>query len=592
MGVVVSNQLSNTATPIYYGRFRDSVLRGEIPVSQEITLEMMRIDRLIADPTVFYDPLAINGFIAFCEHELTLPDGDTFKLLESFKLWSEQIFAWYTFVEREFWDPGDAFTKPGYRIKTIKKRLVNKQYLIVARGSAKSMYASCIQSYFLHVDTETTHQITTAPTMRQAEEVMNPMRTSLTRPPGPYFQFLTQGSLQNTTGNKADRVKAAATKRGIENFVTGSFLEIRPLSINKLQGLRPKISTIDEWLSGDLREDVIGALEQGASKLDDWLIVAISSEGTVRNGSGDTVKMELADILKGATPYEATRHISIWHYKLDSIEEVEDPSKWVKANPNIGITVTYEVYEVDKIRAENAPAARNDILAKRFGLPMQGTTYFFTYEETIPLETSLSFQGGVCGMGVDLSMGDDFCAFTFMFPLRDGAFGIKARSYITERTLNMLPSALRFKYQEFMNENALIIMDRPILDMMEVFDDLEAHIRAMNYTINAVGYDPYGADEFINRWKTENGVWGVEKVPQGSRTESIPLGELKKMSEQGLLLFDEQIFGWCMGNAVVQEDTNGNRKLVKRRGEEKIDNVSALMDAWVAIKANKEAFVL
>lgn len=578
--------LSNTATPIYYGRFRDAVLRGEIPVNNEISLEMNRIDALIEDPNVYYDDQAINGFIAYCENELTLTDGSSLKLLDSFKLWAEQIFGWWYFVERTVPVPPTPFERGGFVTKTIKKRLVNKQYLIVARGAAKSMYASCIQNYFLNVDTETTHQITTAPTMKQAEEVMSPIRTSITRSRGPFFKFLTEGSLQNTTGSRADRVKLASTKKGIENFLTGSMLEIRPMSINKLQGLRPKVSTIDEWLSGDLREDVVGAIEQGASKLDDWLILAISSEGTVRNGSGDTIKMELADILKGE--YLAP-HVSIWHYKLDDIDEVTQPEMWRKANPNIGYTVTYETYQLDVERAEKAPAARNDILAKRFGIPMEGYSYFFPYEETIP-HAPQDFTGMVCAMGADLSQGDDFCAFTFLFPLRDGGYGIKTRSYITELTLMQLPSATRFKYEEFRAEGSLHVFDTTVLDMNEVFDDLDEHIESKQYDVRAFGYDPYNAKEFVERWATENGPYGIEKVPQGVRTESVPLGELKKLSSSRLLIFDEGLMNYTMGNAITLEDTNGNRKLLKRRNEEKIDNVAALMDAWVAYKLNKEAF--
>ena len=579
--------LSNTAVPIYYGRFREKVLAGEIPVCKEISLEMNRIDALIEDPMVYYDDQAVNGFVAYCENELTLTDGTELHLLDSFKLWAEQIFGWFYFIDRQIWQPATETHKSGFITKTVKKRLVTKKYIITARGSAKSMYASCVQSYFLNIDTETTHQITTAPTMKQAEEVMGPMRTSITRSPGPLFQFLTEGSIQNTTGSKADRVKLASTKKGIENFLTGSLLEIRPMAINKLQGLRPKVSTVDEWLSGDLREDVVGSIEQGASKLDDFLIIAISSEGTVRNGSGDTIKMELADILKGE--YLAP-HVSIWHYKLDSVEEVADPSMWIKANPNIGLTVTYETYALDVERAEKAPAARNDILAKRFGLPMEGYTYFFTYEETLPIEKRLDFRGLPCAMGADLSQGDDFCAFTFLFPLRDGAFGVKTRSYITENTLNNLPSALRFKYDQFREEGSLHIIDTTVLDMIDVYEDLDNHILLMTYDVRSFGFDPYNAKEFTTRWEIENGPYGMEKVIQGARTESVPLGELKKMSEQNLLLFDEDLMSFGMGNAITIEDTNGNRKLLKRRHEEKIDNVAALMDAWIAYKLNKEAF--
>lgn len=579
--------LSNTATPIYYGLFRDKVISGEIPVNQMISLEMNRIDGLIEDPAVYYDNRAIDGFIAFCENELTLTDGTELHLLDSFKLWAEQVFGWYYFVDRQVWQPGSNGSKGKFVNKTVKKRLTTKQYIITARGSAKSMYAYCIQAYFLTIDTETTHQITTAPTMKQAEEVMNPFRTAITRSPGPLFKFLTEGSIQNTTGSKADRVKLSSTKKGIENFLTGSLLEIRPMSINKLQGLRPKVSSVDEWLSGDLREDVVGAIEQGASKLDDYLIIAISSEGTVRNGSGDTIKMELSDILKGE--YLAP-HVSIWYYKLDNVEEVGNPEMWLKANPNIGLTVTYETYALDVERAEKAPAARNDILAKRFGLPMEGYTYFFTYEETLPIKRKMDFSGLPASMGVDLSQGDDFCAFTFLFPLRDGAFGVKTRSYITENTLNSLPSALRFKYEQFREEGSLQIFDTTVLDMMDVYEDLDNHITNMNYDVRSLGFDAYNAKEFITRWEQENGPYGIEKVIQGARTESVPLGELKKMSEQNLLLFDEELMSFAMGNAITIEDTNGNRKLLKRRHEEKIDNVAALMDAWVAYKHNKEAF--
>lgn len=579
--------LSNTATPIYYGQFRDAVVRGEIPVSREVALEMERIDALILDPDIFYDDQAINGFIAYCEKECTLTDGTELHLLDTFKLWAEQIFGWYTFETRKVWEPATPLKKGEYVYKTVKERLTKKQYLIVARGAAKSMYASLIQSYFLTIDTDTTHQITTAPTMKQAEEVMAPIRTAITRAPGPFFKFLTQGSIQNTTGNRADRVKLASTKKGVENFLTNSLLEIRPMSINKLQGLRPKISTIDEWLSGDLREDVVGAIEQGASKLDDYLIVAISSEGTVRNGSGDTIKLELADILKGE--YYAP-HVSIWHYKLDTVEEVNDPNMWIKAQPNLDHTVTYDTYVLDVERAEKAPAAKNDIMAKRFGLPMEGYTYFFSYEETIPIERRLDFRGMTASIGVDLSQGDDFCAFTFLFPLADGYFGIKTRSYITEHTWRQLPSALRFKYDEFKEEGSLIVMDRTVLDMIEVFEDLDAHIVTMDYDIRCLGYDPYNAKEFLARWMLENGEHGIEKVIQGVRTESVPLGELKKMAASQLLLFDEALMSFAMGNAITLEDTNGNRKLLKRRHEEKIDNVAALMDAWIAYKLYKEEF--
>lgn len=578
---------SNTATPIYYGRFRDKVLRGEIPVNNEVSLEMNRIDALIEDRNVYYDSEAINGFIAYCENELTLTDGTDLILLDSFKLWAEQIFGWWIFVDKKVYQPATPLQKAGFYSQTVKKRLVNKQYLIVARGAAKSMYASFLQSYFLNVDTETTMQVATAPTMKQAEEVLSPIRTSIVRSRGPLFQFLTEGSLQNTTGSKADRVKLAATKKGIENFLTGSIIEIRPMTINKLQGLRSKMNTVDEWLSGDLREDVIGALEQGASKVDDYLIVAISSEGTVRNGSGDSIKLELADILKGE--YLAP-HVSIWHYKLDNVEEVGMPERWPKANPNLGITVSWEVYQLDVERAEKAPAARNDILAKRFGLPMEGYTYFFAYEETLPTAERADFRGLRCALGADLSQGDDFCAFTFLFPLRDGSFGVKTRSYITELTYNQLPMALRIKYQEFMTEGSLIVMPTNVLDMSDVYDDLEAHILDKEYQVMTLGFDPYNSKEFINRWETENGPYNIEKVIQGSRTESVPLGELKKLAEVRYLVFDEYLMTYAMGNAITLEDTNGNRKLLKRRHEEKIDNVAALMDAWVAYKLHKEDF--
>lgn len=578
--------LSNTATPYYYGQFRDAVLRGDIPVNREISAEMNRIDDLIANPNIYYDDQAIDGFIAFCEGELTLTDGTDLHMLPSFKLWAEQIFGWWYFVDRSVWTPNENGQGGHYVTKTIKLRLTNKQFLIVARGAAKSMYANCIQAYFLTVHTATTHQITTAPTMKQAEEVMAPFRTAITRAKGPLFAFLTMGSMQNTTGNRFFRQKLAATKKGIENFLTGSLLEIRPMSIAKLQGLRPLISTVDEWLSGDLREDVIGALEQGASKLDDWLIVAISSEGTVRNGSGDTMKMELAEILKGE--YIAP-HISIWHYKLDELEEVANPEMWVKAQPNLGRTVTYETYQLDVERAEKAPAARNDILAKRFGIPMEGYTYFFTYEETIR-HGKVSFWQMPCSMGADLSQGDDFCAFTFLFPLPRGRFGIKTRSYITSLTLMKLPGALRYKYEEFRREGSLHVMEGTVLDMDEVFDDLDRHIQASEYDVRSFGYDPWGAKEFVARWEQENGPFGIEKVPQGARTESVPLGELKKLAEERLLIFDEGLMTFTMGNAITLEDTNGNRKLLKKRSEEKIDNVAALMDAYVAYKAHKEAF--
>ncbi len=577
--------LSNKAVPIYYGRFRDSVLRGETPVNREITLEMNRIDALIANPNYYYDDKAVEGWILYCENELTLTDGGDVHLLDSFKLWGEQIFGWYQFIERQVYEPGPKNGVGHFVNKVIKKRLTTKQYLIVARGAAKSMYASFIQSYFLNIDTSTTHQITTAPTMKQADEVMSPFRTAITRSRGPLFEFLTEGSLQNTTGSKANRVKLASTKKGIENFLTGSLLEVRPMAINKLQGLRPKTSTIDEWLSGDLREDVVGAVEQGASKLDDWLIVAISSEGTVRNGSGDTIKMELADILKGE--YSAP-HISIFHYRLDELEEVNNPAMWVKANPNIGKTVTYETYQQDVERAEKAPAARNDILAKRFGIPMEGYTYFFTYEETLP-HRQRSFWQMPCAIGADLSQGDDFCAFTFLFPMRRG-FGVKTRSYITSLTLMKLPGAMRHKYEEFIAEGSLHVIEGTILDMMDVYDDLEAFVERQEYDVRAFGYDPYNAKEFIARWEVENGPYGIEKVIQGARTESVPLGELKILAAERLLIFDQALMSFAMGNAITLEDTNGNRKLLKKRYDEKIDNVAALMDAFVAYKLHKESF--
>lgn len=578
--------LSNTAVPEHYGKFRDAVLRGDILVNREISLEMNRIDDLIANPKIYYDDRAIDGFIKYCEMELTLTDGGDLYLLDSFKLWAEQIFGWWYFVERSVYQPGAPGEAGRYVKKRIKKRLTTKQYLIVARGSAKSMYAACLQGYFLNVDTATTHQVTTAPTMKQADEVMSPLRTAITRARGPLFKFLTEGSIRNTSGSAAERVKLASTKKGVENFLTGSLLEVRPMSINKLQGLRPKVSTVDEWLSGDIREDVIGALEQGASKMDDWLIVAISSEGTVRNGSGDTIKMELHNILKGE--YQAP-HISIWHYKLDSVEEVGNPEMWVKANPNIGITVTYDVYHLDVERAEKAPAARNDILAKRFGIPMEGYTYFFTYEETLP-HRSRGFWQIPCALGADLSQGDDFCAFTFLFPLPNGSFGIKTRSYITTLTLMKLPAAMRIKYDEFIHEGSLQVIEGNILDMMEVYDDLDAHIEEAQYDVRCLGFDPYNAKEFVERWSTENGPYGIEKVIQGAKTESVPLGELKILAEQRALIFDQSLMTFAMGNAITLEDTNGNRKLHKKRAEEKIDNVSALMDAYIAYKANKEAF--
>lgn len=574
--------LSNTATPFYYGEFREKVLSGEIPVNREISMEMNRIDALIADPDIYYDDRAVEGFIRYCEWELTLTDGSDLHLLDTFKLWAEQIFGWYYFVERQVFDP----MTQSYMIKQIKKRLTTKQYLIVARGAAKSMYGSCIHSFFLNVDTATTHQITTAPTMKQAEEIMSPFRTAIVRARGPLFKFLTEGTVRNTSGPNAMRQKLASTKKGVENFLTGSLLEIRPMAINKLQGLRPKVSTIDEWLSGDIREDVVGAIEQGASKMDDYLIVAISSEGTVRNASGDTIKMELASILKGEF---LAPHVSIWHYKLDDIEEVADPSMWLKANPNLGKTVTYDVYHLDVERAEKAPASRNDILAKRFGIPMEGYTYFFTYEETLP-HRSTEFWSTPCALGADLSQGDDFCAFTFLFPLSNGSFGVKCRSYITSLTLMKLPAAMRIKYDEFIQENSLQIMEGNVLDMMEVYEDLDQFIIASEFDVRCLGYDPYNAKEFVTRWESENGPYGIEKVIQGAKTESVPLGELKILVEERQLIFDQDLMSFAMGNAVTLEDTNGNRKLLKKRAEEKIDNVSALMDAYVAYKANKEAF--
>lgn len=578
--------LSNTATPRYYGEFRQKVLRGEIPVCKEISMEMNRIDDLIRDRNIYYDDQAVEGFISYCENELTLTDGTDLHLLDTFKLWAEQIFGWYYFVDRSIYQPNPDGHGGRYVNKRIKKRLINKQYLIVARGAAKSMYASCIQSYFLNVDTSTTHQITTAPTMKQADEVLSPIRTSITRARGPLFQFLTEGSLQNTTGKRIERQKLASTKKGIENFLTGSLLEIRPMSIAKLNGLRTKVNTVDEWLSGDIREDVVGAIEQGASKLDDYLILAISSEGTVRNGAGDTIKMELMDILKGE--YYAP-HVSIWYYKLDSLDEVNKPEMWMKAQPNIGKTVTYEVYQLDVERAEKAPAARNDILAKRFGIPMEGYTYYFTYEETIP-HRKRDFWKMPCALGCDLSQGDDFCAFTFLFPLRNGSFGVKTRNYISESTLHKLPAAMRIKYDSFMNEGSLVVLPGAVLNMMEVYEDLDEHIQKCQYDVRCVGYDPYNARDFIERWAQENGSFGIEKVKQGARTESVPLGELKKLSEEGMLLFDEELMSFTMGNCITIEDTNGNRKLLKKRYDQKIDAVAAMMDAYVAFKLNREAF--
>ena len=578
--------LSNTATPKYYGQFRDAVLRGEIPVNKEIAMEMNRIDDLIENPGVYYDDKAVEGWINYCETELTLTDGSDLHLLDSFKLWGEQVFGWYYFVERSVYEPDPDGHSGHYVRKRIKKRLTNKQYLIVARGAAKSQYESYIHSYYLNVDTSTTHQVHTSPTMKQSEEVLAPIKTSITRARGPLFQFLTEGSLQNTTGSKANRVKLASTKKGIENFLTGSLVEIRPMTIDKLQGLNSRINTVDEWLSGDVREDVIGALEQGASKNDDYLIIAVSSEGTVRNGVGDTIKMELMDILKGE--YN-NPHVSIWWYKLDDVEEVGNPDMWIKANPNIGKTVTYETYQLDVERAEKAPASRNDILAKRFGLPMEGYTYFFSYEETLP-HRKRDFWQMPCSLGADLSQGDDFCAFTFLFPLSDGSFGVKTRNYITSLTLTRLPAAMRAKYDEFMREGSLIVLDGTVLDMIQVYEDLDAHIVERGYDVRCFGFDPYNAREFVERWESENGPFGIEKVIQGAKTESVPLGELKKLSEERMLLFDESLMTFTMGNCITIEDTNGNRKLLKRRYDQKIDAVAAMMDAYVAYKFNRDAF--
>ena len=578
--------LSNTATPIYYGEFRDSVLRGEIPINKEIEMQMHRIDEKIANPNFYYDDQAIAGFIAYCENELTLTDGADLKLLDSFKLWAEDLLAWFYFVEQTVYKPHPDGHGGHYVRKRIKRRLTNKQILIVARGAAKSMYASCLQNYFLNVDTSTTHQITTAPTMKQAEEVLSPIRTAITRARGPLFKFLTEGSLQNTTGSKANRTKLASTKKGIENFMTGSILEIRPWSVSKLQGLQAKVATIDEWLSGDIREDIIGAVEQGASKLEDYIIVAISSEGTVRNGPGDTIKMELASILKGETPMP---YVSIWWYKLDSIDEVARPEMWLKANPNLGKTVTYETYQRDVDKMEIAPANRNDILAKRFGIPMEGYTYYFTYEETLPHRRRDYWQMP-CSLGADLSQGDDFCAFTFLFPMARGAFGVKTRDYITSRTLDRLPAAMRVKYETFLQEGSLVVMDGSVLDMMQVYDDLDQHISDCGYDVRSLGYDPYNAREFVERWQNENGPFGIEKVIQGAKTESVPLGELKKLSEDRKLLFDEELMSYAMGNCIAMEDTNGNRKLMKKWYDQKIDAVAAMLDAYVAYKLNREAF--
>lgn len=578
--------LSNTATPKYYGRFRDAVMNGEIPVCETISMEMHRIDELIENRGIWYDDEAVEGWIAYCEEELTLTDGSDLHLLDSFKLWGEQVFGWYYFVERSVYEPAPDGHGGHYVRKNIKKRLTNKQYLIVGRGAAKSLYDSCIHSFFENVDVSTTYQMTTAPTMKQAEEVMTPIRTAITRARGPLFKFLTEGSIQNTTGSKANRVKLASTKKGIENFLTGSIIEIRPMSITKLQGMRPKIATVDEWLSGDIREDVIGAIEQGASKVDDYLIIATSSEGTIRNGSGDTIKMELLDILKG--DYD-NPHVSIWWYKLDSVDEVANPEVWVKANPNLGKTVSYETYQLDVERAEKAPATRNDILAKRFGIPMEGYTYYFTYEETLPHRKRVYWQMP-CSLGGDLSQGDDFCSFTFLFPLSNNAFGIKTHNYITELTLKKLPAAMRIKYEQFIAEGSLIVMPGTVLDMMEVYEDLDKHISECDYDVRCFGYDPYNAKEFVVRWESENGPFGIEKVIQGAKTESVPLGELKKLSEERLLLFDEELMTFAMGNCIVMEDTNGNRKLLKKRYDAKIDAVAAMMDAFVAYKLNREAF--
>lgn len=578
--------LSNTATPIYYGKFRDSVIRGEIPVNREIIMEMNRIDDLIRDDRYYYDDEAINGFIAYCENELTLTDGADLTLLETFKLWAEQIFGWYEFVERSVFVPDPDYHGGHYEIRRVKRRLINKQFLIVARGASKSMYDACIQSYFLNVDTSTTHQITTAPTMRQAEEVLSPIRTSITRARGPLFQFLTEGSLQNTTGSKAKRLKLAATKKGIENFITGSLIEVRPMSIDKLQGLRVKVSTIDEWLSGDLRESPIEAIEQGSSKVVDWLILATSSEGTVRNGAGDEIKMELMKILRGEL-YDP--HTSIWYYRLDDISEVSKPEMWIKANPNLGITVDYDTYQRAVERMEASPSVRNEILAKRFGIPMEGYTYYFSYEETKPHRRRY-YDGMPCAMGIDLSQGDDFCAFTFLFPLANGAYGIKVRSYISSRKLAKLPQTMRQKYNSFMDEGTLMVLEGNVLEMMDVFDDLCRFIDNNKYDVRAVGYDPYNAKEFMQRWAEENGPFCIEKVIQGSKTETVPLGELKILSEENALLFDEELMSFSMGNCITIEDTNGNRKLLKKRYDMKIDNVSALMDAYVSYKLHKDEF--
>lgn len=585
--------ISNTATPKYYGKFRDAVMQGEIPICKEIEMEMHRIDDLIANPGIYYDDQAVEGFVRFCENELTLTDGADLKLLDTFKLWAEEIFGWYYYVERSVYQPNPDGHGGHYVNKFIKKRLVNKQYLIVARGAAKSMYGACIQAYFLAIDKKTTHQITTAPTMKQAEEIMSPIRTAITRSRGPYFKFMTEGSLQNTTGSKTNRVKLSSTKKGIENFLTGSMLEVRPMSIHKLQGLKCQVATIDEWLSGDTREDVIEALEQGASKeqgsteiANDYVIVAMSSEGTVRNGVGDTIKMELMNILKGEY---SNPHVSIWYYKLDNIDEVNKPEMWLKANPNLDKTVTYETYQLAVEKAEKNPASRNDILAKRFGIPLEGYTYFFTYEETLPHKRR-SFWNMSCAMGADLSQGDDFCSFVFLFPLSNGSFGIKTRNYITSLTLAKLPLAMRVKYDDFINEGSLIVLEGTILDMMQVYDDVDQYIIDSNYTVQCFGYDPYNAKEFVERWINENGPFGVEKVIQGAKTETVPLGELKKLSEERMLIFDENLMSFAMGNCITMEDTNGNRKLMKKRYESKIDAVAAMMDAFVVYKHNKDAF--
>lgn len=579
--------LSNRAIPKYYAQFRDRVLRGEIPVCETVSMEMNRIDYLIENPDYYFDDDAVEGFIKFCENELTLTDGTDLKLLDSFKLWAEEVYGWYYFIKRQVYKPNPNGHGGRYVTKMIKKRLINKQYLIVARGAAKSMYLECIHAFHMTVDTSTTHQIVVAPTLRQSDETMSPLRTAITRARGPLFQFLTEGSLQNTTGSKANRMKLSSTKKGIENFLTNSLFEARPMSIDKLQGLRPKISAVDEWLSGDIREDVIGAIEQGASKMDDYLIIATSSEGTVRNGAGDTIKMELMDILKGEY---FNPHVSIWWYKLDDVKEVSDPSMWLKANPNLGQTVTYETYQLDVDRAEKAPSTRNDILAKRFGIPMEGYTYFFTYEETLPHRRK-EYNGMLCALGADLSQGDDFCAFTFLFPLQNGCFGIKVRSYISSRTYTRLSGAMRYKYDQFISEGSLIVLDGSVIDLDEVYEDLDNFVGNKGYDVCCLGYDPYNAKEFVDRWGKENGEFGLVKVIQGARTESVPLGELKDLSEDRMLLFDEELMSFCMGNCITLEDTNGNRKLLKKRHSEKIDNVSAMMDAYVAYKLNKDTFI-